>query len=112
MTTDKEAVRVDALTTVWIVQGSCGGYSDYTDHWMVRAFGSEDAARQFADLCEREGKQCYAKRKASARVVDKSKILPSRDPGYREGYAGPPYYTVHHCPFTQGATQGGEGERT
>lgn len=41
------------LATLWLVVGGCGEY-DMAQSWIVRAFDIEQAAKDFAALCEHE----------------------------------------------------------
>lgn len=45
--------------TIYVVEGSCGEYSDHVD-WLVKAFVDEEAAKQFVLACTAQGKQIVA----------------------------------------------------
>jgi hypothetical protein len=53
------------MTKVFIVEGSTGEYSDHCE-WLVKAFLSENCAREFTELCAAEHRRVSALRAAVA----------------------------------------------
>lgn len=82
--------------TIYVVQGSTGEYSDRIN-WLVKAFRTEERARQFIRLLEYTRKQYtveYFSRYNSGQSKWESmeKAMTAIDPFYQEDYTGTYYF--------------------
>jgi hypothetical protein len=90
------------VTSVWIVFGSTGEYSDRRE-WMVEAHSTEEGAKKRIarlDLLMQEiGPQVdwydYQRQEAAVRAM---KEHPEGDPDFRQDYTGTSYY-MGMCPL-------------
>lgn len=81
------------MKTVYVVQGSCGEYSDHME-WMVRAFMDEEKAKAFVILATEQGNALRLKYAGKYWCEEKTEA----DPNFQWDYSGF-NYTYYSIPL-------------
>jgi hypothetical protein len=78
------------MKTIYVVEGSTGEYSDHSE-WLVKAFTSEDAAKDFVVKADAIARELQSSRQSH---LDYWKEKHPMDDKYMSDYTGT-HYTYH-----------------